>query len=277
MIKTLYKFNFLGNKIIILVIISLMAFPLISQTKKETLSEKKLGDLECNLYQNINLETFDTTLYLSISFQNAKYNKIVDIKSIFFNVKNNDADIKELIKNLKDAYSQIGKKQQLSWNKKHYLIDLFDNSNDLYLSESSDKGTGYTLVKKYNVELLIQWLESIVSKNYNKNKYQLKVFDIGIEKIESTANITSKITGKIEISDKYVLIKKSYGYGYPAVEFYYSFISGDNENIYITDGINKYNVIINNSDVGKKKGFEYNCSITFEMKDVTFYYYSKIN
>jgi hypothetical protein len=27
------------------------------------------------------LETFDTTLYLLISFQNAKYTKIVDIKS----------------------------------------------------------------------------------------------------------------------------------------------------------------------------------------------------
>lgn len=134
------------------------------QTKKVTLAETKISNVNCKHTKVINLDNGDTSCYVFFGFQNAEYTTITDIVSIMFNAKDT-SEIKEFTKCLKSAYSEMGNKSTITWDKTKYRIILYDFSSDLYLKQPTSRGKGYTLLSKENVLLLINWIESIGYKN----------------------------------------------------------------------------------------------------------------
>lgn len=268
------KINLFKIQNLLLITFIILVLPLFGQTKQNTLSEKKISELSCSYYQSIDIDKNDTNNYIYLSFQNAKYQAITDIKSILFNRKYNKEEIIEFINNLKTAQKEMGLKQNITWTKNKYKISLYDFSNDLYLSEN--KYDGYTKIKKHNVELLINWLESIVSNNY-KNVYQNQTYLFGsVYYTTDKLSVLSKYKGSIEITSNQVTLITDFGYG-NKTEYKYNFIKHSDNVIFITTGDNIDKIIINKNESGKKKGFEYNCVITFETKEATNYYYCKID
>lgn len=128
-----------------------------AQQKRVTILESKIGLLKPSYSKTIDLETKTTLYYLYIGFQNQKYKSITDSKSVFIT---NDADLKNLIKDLKMAMPEMESKQNIEWKKDLYILALYDFSDKLYFCESPKKGSGYTTISKKEVEELILWLES---------------------------------------------------------------------------------------------------------------------
>ncbi len=147
------------KKIILFLVMSL-AFSVSgnAQKKRVTILESKIGLLNTNYSKTIDLETKTTLYYLYIGFQNQKYTSITDLKYVFIT---NDADLKDLIKDLKMAMPEMENKQTIEWTKDLYKLTLYDFSDKLYFYESPKKGSGYTTISKKEVEKLILWLESI--------------------------------------------------------------------------------------------------------------------
>jgi hypothetical protein len=134
------------------------------QTKRVTISEAKIGGIDCQHKKTINLDKGDTSYYVIFGFQNAEYQTLIDIVAIGFHAEDS-AEIKEFSKSLKSAYNQMGSKSTITWSKSKYRITLYDFSPNLYLMQPIEKGNGYIIISKENVLLLINWIESIGYKN----------------------------------------------------------------------------------------------------------------
>ena len=147
------KFNYL---ILVLFFVNI----LFAQKTKTTISRNEIGTLRCEYGMSIDSEKSDTSKYVFIGFQNAKYTAITDFKAIYFNTKDKE-NIVEFIDILKKAILELGNKTNLTWDKKNYSIKVYDFTKDLFLTEASEKGEGFTTLSKKHVEKLIQWLESL--------------------------------------------------------------------------------------------------------------------
>lgn len=228
-----------------------------------------------NFIKGLILKKNDTSNYINLSFQNAKYNAITDIKLILFNKTYDKLEIIELINNLKSAYKEMGLKQSITWAKNKYKVALYDFSDDLFLIEN--KYNGYTKIKKHNVELLINWLESIISGEYSTSIYQPQTYHFGsVNYTTNTLSTSTKYNGSIEITSNQVTLITDFGYGNKS-ELKYNFIKDSANVVFITTGDNIDKIVINKNESGKKKGFEYNCVIIFESKVTTNYFYCKLD
>jgi hypothetical protein len=132
-----------------------------SQTKKITIAKKQIGFVECQYDKSIHIETSDTSNYLSFWFQNKKYKSIVDIKSLIFTTTKDSSSVFEFVKSLKEAYNEIGNKSDIMWNKPLYRMSLFSWTDNLYLYEPSEEGSGFTTLNKEETNQLINWIEEI--------------------------------------------------------------------------------------------------------------------
>ena len=132
-----------------------------AQVKRVSISETKIGTVNCLYGMSVDLEKGDTTTYIHLGFQNAKYSSITDIKSIFFVMATDSNDVSNFVKDLKMALGEMESKESISWDKKKYSLTLYDFSNSLYLREARSDGDGHTMLSKKQVEKLISWLESI--------------------------------------------------------------------------------------------------------------------
>lgn len=139
---------------------TILHFTCIAQVKSVDISNKKIGTLNCIYKMSIDLDKGDTTKYIYIGFQNAKYSSIIDTKSIFFGIPNNQDEVLEFTKHLETALGEMGSKSSISWRKDRYSIILYDFSSLMFLGESEKEGSGYTKLNKKNVQKLIDWLKS---------------------------------------------------------------------------------------------------------------------
>jgi len=146
------------KKISFILIALLFANFFYAQKKRVTISESKIGGLSNSYTKSINLETKDTIYSVFSGFQNEEYKTITDIKYIAFS---NNENLKEFIKDLKNALIEMESKVSISWKREYYKLDLYDFSNELYLQEAPKKGKGYTLLTKNQVSEYIVWLETI--------------------------------------------------------------------------------------------------------------------
>ena len=140
-----------------LLFISISSFGF-SQTTRETIAETKIGTLSCS-HVRATTEKGVTTIYVNLSFQNADYPNTVDIKSVTVPVD----ELRDFIDDLKSAQKEMGKKANVSWDRKRYNISLYDYSKNLYLYSEKAKVQGYTIITPKQVIELVNWLEGIKS------------------------------------------------------------------------------------------------------------------
>jgi len=143
-------------------------------------------------------ESNDTSTYISLLFQNQKYRNVSDIKVISLSIGANVSDYEEtkegnkiigpyledlkflkgFLKDLGEAYGEMGKKMNLEWKDKilaRYTVTLYDFDNLLYL----EKDRGYTAINKAQAKVLIDWLSQ-----FNKETIQTPVLIINKEKVD---------------------------------------------------------------------------------------------
>ncbi len=144
----------------IFILFIIAASNLCSQNKKTTLSQKKIGPLNCSYNKYINTEKKDTIYALLLSFRNAKYTNVNDNKLILI-PKNDSLAFKELIKNLKQALAEMGKKTTTTWDKPYYSITISELVDTMIFGDSTKSNGGYCLILKADIGILIKWLEGI--------------------------------------------------------------------------------------------------------------------
>ena len=143
-------------KKILLLFISLVSVVVNAQNKTIKVSTIRLKEVTGEYCKDVNLETKDTLSYVTIGFQNAKYSNISDYKTLHFN---NQTQLDEFINDLKTALPELGTKQILTWNRKLYDLTIGEGfSNTLFLF--ADTQSGYTMLKKNDIEKLLKWFES---------------------------------------------------------------------------------------------------------------------
>lgn len=136
-----------------LVFILLMGF---SQKKSVTLAETKIGGISFEYSKSINLDSGDTIFMLFISFQNAKYQSITDLKYIYFTEQE---DLIKFIADLEMAESEMGTKSTINWDREDYWIGIYDFSENLYLYDADE--SGHISIRNKNVVKIISWLKGI--------------------------------------------------------------------------------------------------------------------
>lgn len=143
-------------KLSLLTLLMCLSFNSFSQRKSTDLISNRIGTVKWNFKQMTDLSSNDTTYYLWGGFQNYKYSTITDIKSVFMS---SQSQLDELISDLKMVYSEMDKKQSISWDKKLYILKLVNYTDEMYLGDPD--GRGYTYLTKRQVEKTIEFLESI--------------------------------------------------------------------------------------------------------------------
>lgn len=146
-------------KVIISLCLLLFALNTDAQKKNLKLLEERFGSINLKYSKTIDLESQDTTYFLILLFQNAKYTAIVDIQSIYFA---ESSKLIEFVNDLKSAYGEMegSERVSISWDKKDYKIRLYEFSKNLYLVEGGS-GEGYTTLNKKNTLQLITQLKRI--------------------------------------------------------------------------------------------------------------------
>jgi len=150
------------------ILLPLLAFFVINanaQTKRIKLLDKKIGPIDILYQKSVDLENEDSLYLVYLSFQNAKYYRITDIRGIAFL---DSSRLTEFINDLKSALKQmeLGEKIQMNWSRTIYELDLYDWTKKLSL-ESKKDGNGYILIDKKIVSKLISTLLSI---NFGKDE-----------------------------------------------------------------------------------------------------------
>ena len=140
-------------KRLLLVLFLFHSFIGFSQIISKTLSEKKIGSLNCKNLETINLPTNDTTYEIRCTFQNQQYQHITDIGSVSFHseLKN---DLDEIISQLKECIKYMDDK---SYSFSIGQFRISDKFKILWISNYDD--TKYTTLSKKNVLKWIKWLE----------------------------------------------------------------------------------------------------------------------
>ena len=142
---------------LLILLISITFLSANAQIKNVKISESRIASIGAKYAKMINVEKEDTSYYVYLGFQNAKYESITDIKSIMIHSKE---DLELLIKDLKLASADMGTKTTISYKSESFSVSVYDFSKELYLEEGK-KGSGYTKLNKKSVEKLVIWLESI--------------------------------------------------------------------------------------------------------------------
>lgn len=136
-------------KKIFLLIVLFQSLVTYSQTTSSNLLSQKIGSLSCENVMEINLTNNDTSYYVYCSFQNTKYQHIVDIGSIMISNKNK---LTTTINQLKQClqYMETGK---VSFDVGKFR--LYDFSRVLYIYD----GDKTTTISKKSVIKWINFLE----------------------------------------------------------------------------------------------------------------------
>lgn len=147
----------------IVMMIALMmcfVFNSFSQRQNSSITNTKIGPIDWSYSMSINLETQDTTYYVSGKFKNFKYSYINDIKVI---VIIRQLDLKQLIVDLKQVYNKMGNDETINYKREFYVLNLYDFTKNLYIGDSRD--LGYTYLTKNQVEKTYMFLETINLSN----------------------------------------------------------------------------------------------------------------
>lgn len=147
------------KKILFAAIVVVIGLTSNSQEKKIILSQAKVGSVKCEYKKVTDLENSIRGLHVSFVFQNEKYKNITDTKVIVFLVEseNGPSSVTDFLKDIKAAFKEMDTKQDISWDRKDYSLNLYDFSKLLYLY----KDKGYTTLSKKEVEKMINWIESL--------------------------------------------------------------------------------------------------------------------
>jgi hypothetical protein len=139
-------------KKLLLVIFLFQSFIGIGQSVTKTLSEKKIGYVNCTNKMKIDMSKNDTTYTIYCGFQNKKYQHITDLGSVFMMTKETldktISDLNECVKYMDD--------KSISFSIGSF--EIYDFSKNLFIMDD-DK---YTTLNKKNVLKWIKWLEGCV-------------------------------------------------------------------------------------------------------------------
>jgi hypothetical protein len=127
------------------------------QKKTEMIMEKQILTLKCEYFKIIDMEKLDTSTYVSMTFQNKKYDYIIDYGSIWLNAESGSLEVYELIKDLKSAQNEATAKNDVRWDRKNYQLFLSSNFKTLFIN---DKDGEYTTIPVKYLPTLIEWLNS---------------------------------------------------------------------------------------------------------------------
>lgn len=137
-----------------------MAFNGNSQTTKTTISKIKVAmwwGIKGEFTRTIDLNTNDTAYYVYMSYQNRRYQHIVDIGSIMI------WDQKTLTKFRNRMYECTKymnyRRQNIRFNHNDYELYVTDHSRNLYFN--SPRGDEYTYLGKVYIIKLLKWLNTI--------------------------------------------------------------------------------------------------------------------
>lgn len=133
-----------------------------AQTKRETVSEIKIGTVSCSHNRSINTETGDTIAYVYLSFQNMEYSSITDIKSVMLPIGDSYTDVADFLKDLKAAQTEMASKVSMSWDRERYDLILYDFSKSLYIYSGGKDVTGHTTLTMKQVTEMIAWFDGLV-------------------------------------------------------------------------------------------------------------------
>ncbi len=127
------------------------------QTKRVVISKLEITNLTCEHVKLVNLDKNDTIYYISISFKNLKYSSISDYKYIYIYSR---AELEIFVKDLTSALSEMGIKQNMSWDREEYSIVLNESTTKL-LYLFADSPRGLISLSKKEVEKILNWVNSV--------------------------------------------------------------------------------------------------------------------
>lgn len=131
-----------------------------AQIKKVVLQETKIGPLFSVTYnENIDINTSDTLMYVTIGYRNGKYTYIYDFGYIHLYKSGipDRSSVPEFMKDLKLMIENLGSNMTSSKEDyKMYVSEMFPN---LVFLENKDGA--YTNVNRRQAEKLMQWLSGI--------------------------------------------------------------------------------------------------------------------
>jgi hypothetical protein len=143
------------KKLVLLMALMSLSFVGFNQTR-EKISIAKGQYLEFSIDKIITNST-DTMVYFYWGFQNEKYSTITDIGSFMFYKKE---DLKLFVNGLKQiSEKEKGVDFQLSIGR-FGTMQLYDFSNDIYITEKSGK---YTTIPKKNVSNIVTEIEQYMN------------------------------------------------------------------------------------------------------------------
>lgn len=140
-------------KKIVLALVCTLSLNSFSQTHINRISKRTAGLVTCVNEEQIDMQTQDTSFLITLSFQNASYQYIIDGEFILIN---SEERIKDLIEKLGFAIEWINyRKADWSCSFGTTGIAVREGKSKVYLSTSG----GWTWMKKPHILKLITWLE----------------------------------------------------------------------------------------------------------------------
>lgn len=134
----------------------ILLVPTIGAAQKITthISEAKFGTIEGDFFKTI--ENGDTSYFVACTFQNAEYQAITDIASIFIE---DQLTLDSLISDLQGIIGYVGTKTEISYKRSTYSLIHYDFATASIYVEDEDRK--YTMINKKQAEKWLEWLKTI--------------------------------------------------------------------------------------------------------------------
>ena len=140
-----------NNYNLLSLVLIFLSYGFYSQTVKEDINETRIGTITMNVSQSVKLPAKDTSSFIYMYFQNAKYQHITDLGSIAIFSK---TDLRKFIENLEMCLPFIGSKGK-SFHVGNF--DVHDFSKNLYVTTKDGE---YTYINQKNVIKWLEWLKA---------------------------------------------------------------------------------------------------------------------
>lgn len=126
------------------------------QRQSTVTKRAKVGYVTCKRSTTVNHDDGFTLECVRMTFQNYKYSRIVDIRSV--SIYNQD-ELDQFIIDLENAAKSCKSKSTIYWNRSSYNLYCYDFSYQIYLSPKD--GRGYTKLTAKQCLKLAAWLKTI--------------------------------------------------------------------------------------------------------------------
>lgn len=136
-----------------------------SESKIVTFQKAKIGRIDCEYKGIIKAPNFDTSKYISLSFDRTINPNMKADVSLYANDNEDSTAIYKFINTMSKAIPQIGANADVIFKEKEYSIYLLSGNKKLSLGDNA-KSESYTSLSAKEAENLVSWIVSLGFKDF---------------------------------------------------------------------------------------------------------------